>query len=110
MAPHPASHYCMIYITAGSRSEAEAIARALVGEKLAACANILGESHSIYRWQNKVEEAQEIVVIAKTRADLADAAIARIKALHSYDVPCAVAYAMAAGLPDYLDWIERETA
>lgn len=86
------------------------IAKALVSEKLAACANILGPAHSVYRWQGKVEEAQEIVVIFKTRRDLAEAALTRIKALHSYDVPCAVVYDISAGAPDYLAWINRETA
>ena len=100
----------MLYVTAASRAEAHRIAQALVTEKLAACANILGEATSIYRWQGKVEEAQEIVVILKTRRDLADKAIARIKDLHSYDVPCAVIYDMAGGLPAYLAWIDQETA
>lgn len=102
--------HCMIYVTAGSHEEALKIARALVDEKLAACANVLGQAHSIYRWQGKVEEAQEVVLIAKTRRDLADKVLARIKALHSYDEPCAVAYDMAGGLPGYLSWIDAETA
>lgn len=105
----PASDMCMIYVTAPTREEAMAIGRALVGEKLAACVNVLGEAHSIYRWQGNVEEAQEIVLIAKTRQALVDAALARIKQLHSYDVPCAVAYAMAGGLPNYLAWLAAET-
>lgn len=100
----------MIYVTAGSRDEAMTIARALVAERLVACANVLGEATSVYQWNGNVEEAQEIVVIAKTRRDLADRALARIKALHSYDVPCAVVYDMAAGLPGYLAWIAAETA
>jgi periplasmic divalent cation tolerance protein len=100
----------MIYVTTGTGDEAMKIARGLVDEKLAACANVLGQMHSVYRWQGKVDEAQEVVVIFKTRRDLADRAIARIKALHSYDVPCAVAYDMSAGLPGYLAWIDRETA
>jgi len=104
------SDHCMIYVTVGSRDEAMTIARALVREKLVACANVLGEAESIYRWQGVVEEAQEIVVIAKTRRDLADKALARIQVLHSYDVPCAVAYDMSGGLPGYLAWIDRETA
>jgi periplasmic divalent cation tolerance protein len=102
--------HCMVYVTAASRDEALKIGRALVNEKLAACANVLGQVDSIYRWQGKVEEAQEVVVIAKTRRALADKAVARVKALHSYDVPCAVVYDMAAGLPDYLAWIDREMA
>ena len=104
------SAHCMIYVTAASNDEASKIARALVTEKLAACANILGPAQSIYRWQGKVEEAHEIVVIFKTRRDLADGALARIKTLHSYDVPCAVVYDISAGLPDYLAWLTTETA
>ena len=104
------SGHCMIYVTVGSRDEALTIARALVGEKLVACANVLGRADSIYRWQGVVEEAQEIVLIAKTRRDLADRTLTRIQALHSYDVPCAVTYDMSDGLPGYLAWIDRETA
>jgi periplasmic divalent cation tolerance protein len=100
----------MVYLTTGSRDEALRIARTLVDEKLIACANVLGEATSIYRWEGQVEQAQEIVMIAKTRKDLADNVLSRIKALHSYDVPCAVAYDMAAGLPAYLGWIDGETA
>jgi periplasmic divalent cation tolerance protein len=101
---------CMIYSTAPSPEEATRIGKALVDEKLAACVNILGPALSIYRWQGKVEQATETVFIAKTTRALADQALARIKALHSYDVPCAVAYDMAAGLPEYLSWISDETA
>lgn len=100
----------MIYLTLSSRDEAMTVVRALVSERLVACANVLGEATSVYQWQGEVVEAQEIVVIAKTRRDLADRALARIKALHSYEVPCAVVYDMAAALPAYLDWIDKETA
>ncbi len=104
------AQHCMLYVTASSHDEASRIAKALVAEKLAACANIIGPMQSVYRWQGKVEEAQEIVVIFKTRRRLAEAAIARVKALHSYDVPCALVYDVSAGLPAYLDWIDAETA
>ncbi len=103
------TQHCMIYMTSPSRDEAMSIARALVNEKLVACVNVLGEATSIYHWQGNVEEAQEIVLIAKTRRELAERVLARVQALHSYDVPCAVVYDMAAGLPDYLAWIARET-
>ena len=107
----PEAHigHSMVYFTVPSHTEAMTIARALVDEKLAACVNMLGEATSVCRWQGHVEEAQEIVLIAKTRRDLIDKTLARIKALHSYDIPCAVVYDMAAGLPDYLPWIDRET-
>lgn len=106
----PKATHCMVYVTAASKDEALAIGRALVTERLAACANILPGMHSVYRWQGAVEEAQETVLILKTRKDLADKAVARISVLHGYDVPCAVVYDMAGGLPAYLDWIDAATA
>jgi len=100
----------MVYVTAASKDEALSIGRTLVTEGLAACANVLGEVTSIYRWEGKVEEAGEVALIAKTRRTLADKVVARVKALHSYQVPCVVVYDMTAGLPAYLSWIDLETA
>ena len=104
-----AATHCMVYVTAASKDEALQIGRTLVTERLAACANIVDGMHSIYRWRGAVEEAQEAVLILKTRKELADKALARIAALHSYDVPCAVVYDMAGGLAGYLDWIDVST-
>ena len=98
-----------VYITVGSRDEAVRIGRALVDERLAACANLIGGMRSIYRWQGKIEEAEEVVVIAKTRDDLLDSLTERVRALHSYDCPCVVGLPVAGGFPDYLDWIASET-
>lgn len=100
----------MVYITAASPDEAETIGRALVAERLAACANILPGMRSVYRWKGVVETAAETVLIAKTRLELADALTARVKELHSYDVPCVVVLPIAAGLPEFLRWIDDETA
>lgn len=97
------------YITAGSPDEAKRIGRALVEERLAACANILPGMTSIYRWQGAVETAEEAVLIAKTRADLFERLAARVKELHSYDVPCVVELRIGRGNPDYLGWLERES-
>lgn len=105
----PTATHCMVYVTTASKDEALLIARHLVGERLVACANILPGMHSVYRWKDAVEEAQETVLIAKTRRELADRAVARIADLHSYDVPCAVVYEMTAGLPAYLGWIDETT-
>ena len=107
--PAPAATHCMVYVTAASKDEAIRIGRALVTERLAACANVLDGMHAIYRWQGAVEEADEAVLILKTRKDLAGDAVTRIKALHSYDVPCAVVYDMTDGLPAYLGWIDAST-
>jgi periplasmic divalent cation tolerance protein len=94
-----------VYITAGSRDEAMRIGRTLVEERLAACVNILGGMTSIYRWQGAVETAEETVLVAKTRAGLFDRLTARVKELHSYDVPCVVELPIGRGNPDYLDWL-----
>jgi periplasmic divalent cation tolerance protein len=101
---------CMIYATAPTAEEAGRIARILVEEKHVACVNLIHGAAAVYRWQGKVEEAIETILIAKTTKALAGNALMRIEALHSHDVPCAVVYDMAGGLPGYLAWIARETA
>ena len=98
-----------VYATFGSDEDARRISRACVSERLAACANILGPCHSIYRWQGTIEEASEVAALFKTRADMAEALIARIAELHSYDVPGAVVWPIAGALDDYHDWILEET-
>jgi periplasmic divalent cation tolerance protein len=99
-----------LYITAKNRREAAAIGRAIVNERLAACVNILGPIHSIYRWKGAVEEAGEVVFVAKTKNTLVKKAIARIRALHSYECPCVVALPIMQGNPAFLSWINDETA
>jgi periplasmic divalent cation tolerance protein len=100
---------CLCYMTAGSRDEALRIARALVEERLAACCNLIEGMTSIYRWQDEIQEDAEVVVIAKTRAELVERLTARVQALHSYDVPCVVALPIGGGNPAFLDWIAAET-
>ncbi|HEX9955053.1 MAG TPA: divalent-cation tolerance protein CutA [Allosphingosinicella sp.] len=99
-----------VYAVFGSAEEARTIARALVEERLAACANILAPCRSIYRWQGKIEEADEVPALFKTRADLADALIARLAELHSYDIPAAAVWPISDALPTYMDWVAAETA
>ncbi len=102
--------FVFAYITAGSRDEALRIGRRLVEERLAACVNILDGMTSVYRWEGAVEEAGEAVLIAKTRADLFERLAARVRALHSYDVPCVVELTVGRGNPAYLAWLEEATA
>jgi len=97
-----------VYAVFADGEEAGRIARILVEERLAACANILGPCRSIYRWQGKVEEAGEVAAIFKARADKADALIGRIAELHSYAVPAAVAWPIGAALPAYEAWVSEE--
>ncbi|MEQ9042599.1 MAG: divalent-cation tolerance protein CutA [Alphaproteobacteria bacterium] len=98
-----------LYVTAASREEAVHLARTLVEERLAACANVIGPVHSFYWWGGKVEDAAEAVLVAKTQGPRVEAAIRRVKELHSYTCPCIVAWPLAAGNPAFLDWIVDET-
>ena len=97
------------YITVRDAAEARRIGQILVSERLAACVNILPGMESHYWWQGKMESAQEAVLIAKTRADLRDALLERVRALHEAETPCVVFLPIAGGNPDYLDWIRGET-
>lgn len=90
-------------------AEADRIAEALVGERLAACVNILGAVRSVYRWQGAIERADEIAMIAKTTEALFERLAARVRTLHSYDTPAIVAWPIVAGDAAYLDWIAAET-
>ena len=98
-----------VYALFGSAEEARHISRTAVEEGLAACANVFAPCHSIYRWEGRIEEAAEVPVLLKTRADLAERLIARIDALHSYEVPAAVAWRIEAAIPSYAAWVEAET-
>ena len=98
-----------VYATFADPDEADRIARTLVDERLAACANILGSCRSIYRWQGAIEQGEEIAALFKTRADVADKLIARLAELHSYDVPAAVVWPIASALTAYAQWVRDES-
>ncbi len=87
-----------------------AIARALVCERLAACANIIPGMRSLYRWQGALESADETVLILKTAAARVAALTERVQQLHTYTVPCVVAVPVVDGSPEYLAWIAAETS
>jgi periplasmic divalent cation tolerance protein len=107
--PLPATDVRIILTTAGSREEAERIARSLVGDHLAACVNIVPGLTSIYRWQGKVEAAVEILLLIKTTAACLDQVEDAIRNLHSYEVPeFLVLTPESAGQP-YLDWLLQST-
>ena len=93
------------FSTFANAETARNVARTLVEERLAACANIVPQIESIYHWQGKLETSAEVFVIFKTTRDRYPAFEQRLRALHSYDVPEIVAIDIAAGLSAYLNWI-----
>ena len=97
-----------IYMTAGSKAEAEKIGNALLESHLAACVNVLDGMQSIYRWEGKIQQDSEVVLIAKTTEALVSQLIEKVKSLHSYDCPCIVSLPISDGYPPFLDWIQSE--
>ena len=100
----------IVLTTAGSREEAEKIAHALVERRLAACVNIVSPIHSVYRWQGKVENADEHLLLIKTTAAGFDAVARAIRELHSYELPECIELSIERGSADYLEWIEQSLA
>ncbi len=98
-----------VYVTAKNEAEARLIAKTVVEERLAACANLLGSIQSVYRWKDQICEDAETALILKTSANRKTELIERIKQLHSYDVPCITCLPITGGNPDFLSWIEAET-
>lgn len=99
----------LIYSTTSSEEEAHKIARELVIKKLVACVNIIPKISSIYRWQGKIEEDSEALLIAKTTEKNVEQTITMIKLLHSYEIPDIVVLPVISGLKKYLDYIDRQT-
>ena len=102
--------FCWLYMTAGSVEEAKNIGKILVGQNLAACVNLLENMTSIYKWEEKLEESQEVIMIAKTRKTLMPKLIEKVNSLHSYDCPCILELPIQGGNPDFLSWIKSQTA
>ena len=100
---------CFCWVSCRDRDEALRIGRAVVGERLAASANLLGGMTSVYRWKGAVEEGPEFALVLRTGPALADRLVARVRELHSYECPAVVVLPIAAGNPDYLGWLAAET-
>ena len=99
--------FLIVLTTVKNRAEAKKISEALVLEKLAACVNTLPSVSSVYRWRGKVERSSEVMLIIKTSSKNLDKLMARIKELHSYEVPEILALKVDRCLPQYLRWIDE---
>jgi periplasmic divalent cation tolerance protein len=100
----------VVYVTAGNEAEALRIGRAVVEERLAACANAIPGMRSLYWWEGRVQEANETVLILKSTEAMLEKLTRRVRELHSYELPCVVALPIAGGNPAYLEWIRAECA
>lgn len=101
--------YRIIYITTENEEEAARIGKKLVEEKLIACVNIIQPIRSIYREGPEIRDEKEVAMICKTRADLVDKVIKRVRELHSYEVPEIISLPIEKGWPEYLKWIDQST-
>ena len=102
------TEFLQVMTTTDSRPRAEVIARALVESRLAACVQIVGPVTSLFHWQGKVDQAEEWLCIAKTRAELYPQIEVKIRSLHTYQVPEILAVPVAAGHEPYLQWMRGE--
>lgn len=100
----------IVLITTANRREAEQIAKALVTNQLAACANLVTPVTSIFRWKGRVEKSREILLMAKTTSRRYFALEKMVRSMHSYDVPEIIAVEVKHGLRPYVEWVRKETA
>lgn len=99
----------LVLVTTGSEAEAELIAKALLEERLAACVNVLNPIRSMYRWEGKIADDQEWLLVIKTQSERFADLEAKVKTLHSYQVPEVIALPIVQGAAGYLQWLRQET-
>ncbi len=98
----------IVYTTCGNITEAEAIARSLIDSRWAACVNVVPGLLSYYRWQGKVENDTELLLMIKTERGLVDEVRHTLETLHSYDLPEMIVVPIIDGSPNYLEWMDQE--
>jgi periplasmic divalent cation tolerance protein len=98
----------VVFVTAGTEEEARRIAEMLLGQRKAACVNIVPEVDSLFWWQGKLDSAQESLLIIKTRGSLLPDVVSFGKGVHSYEVPEIIALPIIGGNEDYLKWLDSE--
>jgi periplasmic divalent cation tolerance protein len=99
-----------VYVTVPDAASAESLGRAVVGERLAACANVLPDVVSIYHWEGELRRDKEVVLLLKTREQLYERLAARVTELHAYATPCIVAWPIVHASAAYLAWVVGQTA
>lgn len=97
--------FIVIFITCANKQEAEKIAAGLIDAKLAACVNIVPGVESLFWWENKVDRADEVLLVVKSKKTKLAGIIKKVKSLHSYSTPEIIALPIIAGDKDYLKWI-----
>lgn len=104
------SKVIVVYTTFPDEADAKGVSATLLEARLVACANIMAPHRAFYRWERKVEDAPEVSVIFKTRAELFEAVKDKILELHPYECPCVVAWPVEKGHGPFLQWVVEETA
>ena len=102
--------FIVVLVTVGSAAEGERLARSLVEERLAACVNRIPGIQSVYRWEGKLEQSEEELLIVKTGKELFTALEKRVRELHSYSVPEIIALPLIDGNAAYLRWLEEQVS
>ncbi|MEK6564347.1 MAG: divalent-cation tolerance protein CutA [Candidatus Omnitrophota bacterium] len=101
--------YIVALVTASSKEEADKIAQGLLEDKLAACVNIIPGVESYFWWQDKIDRAKEALLVIKTKKELFNKLVGKVKSLHSYSVPEIISLPIISGNKDYLKWINDST-
>ncbi len=99
--------HIVVFVTAPDEDTAASIAKAIVGEGLAACANIVKDIRSIYKWQGKMEDESEVLMIAKTSRDKFEDLAKKVEDMHPYDVPEIIAVPITQGSDPYIKWLSE---
>ena len=102
------SSYIVVFITTNTAGEAQEISRILLEQRKAACINIIPEVASRFWWQNKLDSAQESLLVIKTKTSMLSEIINLVRGAHSNVVPEIIALPIVGGNQDYLDWIDKE--
>jgi len=100
--------HIVLFITTANAEEAKRIASVLLNKRKAACVNIVPEISSFFWWQNKLNSAQESLLIVKTKTSILNQIVNLVKEHHSYDIPEIIALPIIGGNQDYLEWIGKE--